>query len=83
MSLSRIVLRVFLAVAFLVAIGWVLFGDRYAYLSDGRPKFEVGLVWLTVEGTILGVLAGGFACLIVCGAVAFVRRLKKHDDIVA
>jgi hypothetical protein len=69
-----------LPVAFLVAIGYVMSADRYAYLPDGRPKFEVGFVWLSVEGTILGTLAGGFASILVCGAVALVRRLKKHED---
>lgn len=82
MTLSRIALRVFLGVAFLVAMGWVLFADRYAYLGDGRPKFEVGFVWLSFEGVILGALAGGLAALIACGAVALARSLKKDDDVV-
>jgi hypothetical protein len=79
MSLSRIALRVFLVIALLTAIGWVSFADPYAYVND-RPKFHVGYLWMSVEGTILGTLVGGFACLIVCGAVAMARRLRKHED---
>ena len=82
MSLTRVALRVLLAVAFLVAIGWVLFADPYAYVND-RPKFHVGYLWLSIEGTILGTLVGGIAYLIVCGAIAIARRFKKHDDAVA
>jgi hypothetical protein len=81
MTLPRIFCSTVFAVIFAVVPTYVFytyyFGDRNVYVGN-RPKFQVGVAWLTVEGAILGLIAGIFVGMVAVLVTSAVRRKRKE-----